>query len=113
MSNDSDGDPREKMIELMKTKRGLAQFVHGAISAGGDTLNGLFAGEKYDEILQFLEAGTAVRSPVVGDPLIVAGKPDESAFVKQITDDAGVMNGRFNDGELDTIRQWIQCLDQA
>ena len=93
-------DARQKMIELLETKRPAARFFHGAISAGSSNLNDLFTAEDYDAILDFLESGTSVRDPVRGEPLIVPGKPDESAFFLQMTRIDGVMFGRFLDDEV-------------
>lgn len=109
MSN-GHSDPRQTMIELLQTKQSAAQFFHPAIHVGESTLNDLFAAEDYDAILGFLESGTSVREPVTGQPLIVPGKPQESAFVQQITRTDGVMFGRFLDDEIATVRAWIEQL---
>ena len=111
MSNDTT-DARKEMIDLLKTKRPAAQspFFHGAIAAGESILNELFAAEDYDVILDFLQSGTSVRDPGSGQPLVVPGKPDESAFFLQISRTDGVMFGRFSDDEVATVRSWIEQL---
>ena len=101
-------DVREAMIELLKSKRPAAQARHGAIQVNGGNLSQLFVGEKYDEILTFLETAKSQRLPDA-PPLVVQGKPDESAIVEQIT--GGVMAGQFNADEIAVVKSWIESLE--
>ena len=106
----SDGNQaREDFIELLKSKRIPAQFVHGGITVpGGATLNDLFAAEDYDAIIDFLMTADSQRPPSFGTRLIVPGSPAQSGFYVQITQ--GVMQGRFVQDEIDVVERWIRSL---
>lgn len=103
-------DAHDAMIALLKSKRAAAQLFHGAITADNATLNELFAAEDYTAILEFLESGTSVRAPVSGQPLVIPGKPRESALYAQITRSDGRMYSRFSSDEVATVRRWIEQL---
>lgn len=106
-------DSDNAMLELLKSKRSIAMFVHGNITANGATLSKLFVDEKYTAILDFLKNGRSVRPPQAGNRLVVPGKPEESALYLQITGDDGVMRGRFSADEAKVVHEWIANLSNG
>jgi hypothetical protein len=99
------------MVNLLRSKRNLARFVHGTVQTGGGPLNALFTNEQYDAILNFLQTTIAVRDPVAGQRLIVPKNPTASAFYIQITQ--GVMAGQFTLEEIRIVEDWINSLSSA
>lgn len=103
--------PRSEMLDLVRRKKLPGQNQHGAIpTAGGKTLSTLFREERYDEILDHLQAATAIVDPFTGMPLITPGKPRESAFYLHITDPNGAMVGKFNPSDTAIVARWIESL---
>ena len=100
---------KAEFLDLLKSKRGIAQFLHGGVAVpGGGNLNELFSAENYDAIVAFLTTTDATRPPAAGKPLVVPGSPSQSGFYIQIT--SGVMAGRFTDDEVKVVERWIRSL---
>lgn len=97
--------------ELLKTKQPIAAFVHGSIAVQGESLSKLFEEDRYDDIVKFLSEDKSVRPPTVGMPLLTPGDPSKSAFYLQLTDPAGVMNGRFDAEEIKVVERWIRNMN--
>ncbi len=104
-------DAETKMLELISSKAIPGSIFHGAIDAEGKPLQARFADREFRHILDFLRNGKSVRPPTSGQPLIVPGKPEESALLVQITQ--GVMMGRFSEDEVAVVRRWIESLGNS
>ena len=100
-------DAEAAMRQLLKDKQPVAQNMHSGIAVGGETLNELFAAERYDDILEFLKTANGSE----GTPLVVPGKPEESLLYRQI--DSGVMAFAFNEDETAVVANWIRSLTGA
>jgi hypothetical protein len=99
---------REQMVQLLRSKRPLAEIVHVNVAAGDTTLAALFEAEAYDAILAHLQTAESALPPFAGTPLVIAGKPEDSGFYKQANE--GVMRGAFQPEELSVIHRWITSL---
>ncbi len=105
------GNPTEKMLELIQSKRVIAQFFHASVPADGQTLQQRFQQEQYHAILTFLLNGVAVKPPFAGKRLVEPQNPQESALYLHITESNGAMFSRFTAEEITLIEQWIMSLD--
>lgn len=112
--NDDQPTPEEQMLALIRKKRdddNAARRHRFVELPDGRTLEDLFGDE--NELLQYLLNNNAIQNEVPGhesDPLITPGNPDKSLFFQLIVHDDGIMNGRFEESEVETIRTWIESL---
>ena len=106
-------DAQQEMLTLLETKRADAEFLHDGIPTPQASLSDLFETGQDEAILTFLTTGQSVREPFSGQPLIVPGKPEESALYLHITDPRGRMFQRFDDQEISIIKRWIMALEPA
>ncbi|HJO27032.1 MAG TPA: iron-containing redox enzyme family protein [Planctomycetota bacterium] len=94
------GDPRQAMVELIRSKSPHAHGYHlGSKSA---CLDGWLEVDSFDgeKILDFLEHSA----------FIVPGDPDASLFLKELVQPGGPMPLVFTATEMGVVREWIRSL---
>ncbi len=110
--------PEQNLINFV-TSHSFAAALHAGVSAGaGQALSQLFTNPS--AVLNFLRTGTAqgdIVPGVQGQPLVVPGDPDASAFVAIISHADHPMNGPFSAVQPGTgktgiqiVREWISSL---
>ena len=105
------GAEQQAMLQLVERKRRQGSAFHDGVDVGsGASLSDLFADGKFQEVIGFLEASNANVPPFNDKPLVVPGKPNESAFFLHITDPDGAMAGRFRPDEVTIVKNWIESL---
>ena len=111
-------EPEQNLINFI-TSHSFASALHAAVSVGGgQTLSQLFTDPR--ALLNFLRTGTAqgdIVPGVQGQPLVVPGDPDASAFVTIISHPDHPMNGPFSAVQpgiaktgIQIVREWISSL---
>lgn len=115
--------PATTEADMIKLIQRFASFAprHNAVPAAGGTLAALFANPP--QLLQHLRtqnAQTDEPTGILGTPLVVPGRPDDSAFFKIINDPNHPMNSRFaqvvpvvNKTGIEIARAWIESLAPA
>ena len=113
-----DATPEENMLTLVEHFQSRASLHTGLSAGGGQTLATLFS--QPDQLLDYLKtenAKGALAGNQAGNRLVVAGNPNDSAFVKILENSGHPMNSQFSQvipgtGKtgIQIVRAWIESL---